>query len=279
MPPRARKTIVFLGLAASLLSPLGCSSAKPAESITLATTTSTQDTGLLDLLVPTFRAQTGIEVKVVAVGTGQALELGRRGDADVLLVHDPASEEGFMAEGYGQERRAVMYNDFVLVGPPDNPAGVKGLDTVVKAFARIAERKKPFLSRGDESGTHQKELAIWRRAGIEPAGDWYVRAGTGMGALLRMADQKQAYTLSDRGTYLAQHGGMVLEILSEADPLLANPYHVIVISPEKHPHVHRRGAKKFADFLVSPQTQQMIADFGNDRYGQPLFFPGAPIAE
>jgi tungstate transport system substrate-binding protein len=192
-----------MGLAA-VLACGGCGRA-PAPAITLATTTSTQDSGLLDALLPRFRQETGIEVKVVAVGTGQALQLGRRGDADVLLVHDPAGEEQFMAEGFGSERRPVMHNDFVLVGPPADPAGVKGQASAAAAFARIARARAPFVSRGDESGTHQKEKAVWRAAGIEPGGDWYVRAGGGMGQVLRMATEKRAYTLSDRGTFLAQH--------------------------------------------------------------------------
>jgi tungstate transport system substrate-binding protein len=256
----------------------GCSARPAAETLTLATTTSTQDTGLLDALVPRFRAETGVEVKVVAVGTGQALQLGRRGDADVLLVHDPAAEEAFMAEGHGVLRRAVMYNDFVLVGPPADPASVKGQKSTAEAFARIARASAPFVSRGDESGTHQKERAIWRQARIEPRGDWYVQAGAGMGQVLRMADQKRAYTLTDRGTFLAQRQGLDLVILSEGGPLLVNPYHVIVVSPARHPGVHQGPAQQFAHFLLAPATQKAIAVFGTDRYGQPLFFVGDPGA-
>jgi tungstate transport system substrate-binding protein len=253
---------------------VGCSSSSRPESLTLATTTSTQDSGLLDVLVPLFRSQTGIEVKVAAVGTGQALELGRRGDADVLLVHDPDGEARFVEQGFGVGRRPVMWNDFVLVGPAADPAGVKGLASAAEAFRRIARAEAPFVSRGDESGTHQKEKAIWRLAQVEPRGSWYVRAGASMGQVLRMASEKRACTLSDRGTFLAQRQGVELEVLCEGDPLLVNPYSVILVSPEKHPHVRHEAARKFADFLLKPQTQKVIADFGKDRFGQPLFFPG-----
>jgi tungstate transport system substrate-binding protein len=251
----------------------GCSG-RAAPTLTLATTTSTQDSGLLDVLVPRFREQSGIDVKVVAVGTGQALELGRRGDADVLLVHAPAAEQRFVEEGFGVGRRQVMYNDFVIVGPPADPAGVKGQASAVEAFRRIAAREAPFVSRGDESGTHVKEKAVWQKAAVEPKGGWYVRAGAGMGQVLRMASEKRAYTLSDRGTFLALRGGLELAVLSEGDPLLVNQYSVIRVNPEKHPHVRKEAAEKFADFLLAPATQRLIADFGKDRYGQPLFFPG-----
>jgi tungstate transport system substrate-binding protein len=260
-------------LAAALLT-AGCSPRQP-RTLTLATTTSTQSSGLLDVLVPRFRAVTGIEVKVVAVGTGQALELGRRGDADVLLVHDPDAEQRFMDEGFGTDRREVMHNDFVLIGPPADPAGVKGQTSAAEAFARIARRGSPFVSRGDESGTHQKEKAVWRQAGVEPRGDWYLSAGGGMGQVLRLASEKRSYTLSDRGTFLALRQGLDLPVLVEGDPLLVNPYHVISVNPAKHPHVHRGEAQEFADFLLSPGGKDLIGDFGRDRFGQPLFFLGA----
>jgi tungstate transport system substrate-binding protein len=259
---------------------LGCSgTTSPTKTLTLATTTSTQDSGLLDILVPMFQEQTGIGVKVVAVGTGQALQLGRRGDADVLLVHDPASEKKFMDEGFGALRREVMYNDFILVGPPTDPATVRGEKTIAEAFAQVARHHAPFVSRGDESGTHQKERQIWREAKIEPQGDWYIRAGAGMGQVLRMADQKRAYTLSDRATFLAQRQGIDLAILSQGDPLLLNRYSVIVVNPDKHPLVHQQAARRFADFLLSPEVQKVIANFGTDRYGQSLFFIGIPGKE
>lgn len=254
----------------------GCNrSPEPTGALTLATTTSTQDSGLLDVLVPLFRRQTGIEVKVVAVGSGQALELGRRGDADVILAHSPEAEGRFMAEGHGESRRAVMHNDFVLVGPPHDPAGLKGETSITAALEKVAPSRSPFVSRGDDSGTHQKELQVWRAAGIEPGSDWYVRAGAGMAQVLRMADQKRAYTLSDRATYLAQRGGLDLSLIVEGDPLLRNPYHVIVVSPEKHPGVRVEAARRFAGFLLSPTGQGAISRFGVDRHGEPLFFPDA----
>jgi tungstate transport system substrate-binding protein len=263
-----------LGLLAAAILTTGCS--QPGPSVTLATTTSMQDSGLLDVLVPRFRGETGVEIRVVAVGTGQALELARRGDADVLLVHDPDAEEQFMAEGHGSLRREVMYNDFVLVGPEADPAHVLGPESITEAFTWIARSRAPFVSRGDESGTHQKERQIWGRARIEPQGDWYVRAGTGMGAVLRMAGEKRAYTLSDRGTYIAQRKGLDLTILSQGDPLLVNLYHVIVVNHQTHPGVREKLALQFADYLVAPDSQKLIAEFGKDRYGQPLFFPGSP---
>jgi tungstate transport system substrate-binding protein len=266
-------------LSVILLAP-GCSrTANPSPTLTLATTTSTQDSGLLDVLVPMFHEQAGVELKVIAVGTGQALQLGRRGDADVLLVHDPASEEKFMDEGHGALRREVMYNDFVLVGPKTDAATVQGEQTIAGAFAQVARHRCLFISRGDESGTHQKERQIWREAKVEPQGDWYIQAGSGMGHVLRMADQKRAYTLSDRATYLAQRQGIELAILCQGDPLLVNRYSVIVVNPDKHPLVHQRTARKFAEFLLAPDVQKVIASFGTDRYGEPLFFIGAPGKE
>jgi tungstate transport system substrate-binding protein len=263
-------------LAAAVLASVGCISPPAREQLTLATTTSVQDSGLLDALLPAFRERAGVEVKVVAVGTGQALELGRRGDADALLVHDPEAEGRFMEEGHGALRRVVMHNNFVLVGPPDDPAGVKGRESIAEAFERIADRKAPFVSRGDESGTHKKELAVWRLARIEPQGAWYARAGVGMAQALRMADQKRAYTLTDRGTFLAQRPGLGLVVLSAGDPVLVNTYSVILVNPEKHPHVHAEAARQFADFLASEEGRRAIGDFGKDRLGEPLFVPGPP---
>jgi tungstate transport system substrate-binding protein len=251
----------------------GCSRSTQTPSLLLATTTSTQDSGLLDVLVPRFRNETGIDLRVVAVGTGQALELGRRGDADVLLVHDPDAESRFVEEGFGIGRRQVMYNDFILVGSPADPASVKGEKAIKQAFARIAQKATPFVSRGDESGTHVKERSIWREAGIEPGDGWYIRAAAGMGQVLRMASEKRAYTLTDRGTFLAQRGALELAILAEGDPLLRNQYSVLLVNPGKHPHVHRDEAQRFADFLLAPETQKFIGDYGKDRYGQPLFHP------
>jgi tungstate transport system substrate-binding protein len=267
MQPRFRAFFVLFILTAWLPA---CGPRTP-PSITLATTTSTQDSGLLDVLVPRFRALTGIEVRVVAVGTGQALEIGRRGDADVLLVHDPAAEERFMAGGFGLGREEVMSNDFVLVGPPDDPAGANGQSGMTAAFAQVASKTPPFISRGDESCTHQKEKAIWKQAGIEPQGAWYIRSGQGMGAVLRMTDQKRGYTLADRGTFLALRTKLDLSVVCEGDPGAVNLYSVIVVSPKRHPHVKQELARRFADYLHSTDARKLIAEFGVDKFGTPLF--------
>jgi tungstate transport system substrate-binding protein len=275
MNSRAIVSVALRLAVLAALAPAGCSSPPPAQSLTLATTTSARDSGLLEeALVPLFQERTGIEVKVVAVGTGQALGLGRRGDADVLLVHDPEGEQKFVDEGFGVGRRPVMWNDFVVVGPPADPAGVRGQTSAAAALSRIAAAGAPFVSRGDESGTHVRERATWKRAGVEPGGDWYLRAGDGMAAVLRLASEKRAYALSDRGTYLAQRKGLDLAVLCEGDPALVNQYSVIRVNPEKHPHVRSEAAARFADFLLDPAAQAVIADFGKDRFGAPLFFPG-----
>jgi tungstate transport system substrate-binding protein len=267
------RLILVLAILATLI---GCGSAgEPAKTITLATTTSVRDTGLLKVLVPAFERQTGIEVLVVAVGSGQALDMGRRGDADVLLTHAPDAEEKFMAEGHGSQRRLVMHNDFVLIGPKSDPADLAGGKSITAAFARIAKTDSPFVSRGDESGTHLKEKRIWAEAGIIPDVDWYIDAGSGMAYTLRMANEKTAYTLSDRGTYLAQRSSLDLAILSQGDRLLRNQYSVIVVNPAKHPHVKVAAARRFADFLLSPATQSTIGRFGADKFGEPLFYPDA----
>ncbi len=256
----------------------GCSqSLDPSKTLTLATTTSTRDSGLLDELIPMFEAETGIEVKVIAVGSGQALELGRRGDADVLLTHAPAAEEQFMDEGHGTQRRGVMHNDFVLVGPQADPADVASQSTIAEALGQIARSESLFVSRGDDSGTHMKEQTLWTSSamtaqGGEPQGEWYIRAGAGMSEALRMASEKRAYTLSDRSTFLAQRERLDLTILFEGDSLLHNPYTVIVLDSKKHPHVNQQAAVRFSAFLLSPQAQKFIGNFGVERFGQPLFF-------
>ncbi|MFQ6058953.1 MAG: substrate-binding domain-containing protein [Anaerolineae bacterium] len=244
------------------------------QELVLATTTSTYDSGLLDAILPHFEAQYNAKVKVIAVGTGQAIKLGERGDADVILVHARAREDQFVAEGYGVSREDVMYNDFVIVGPKGDPAGVKGLDAAA-ALTRIAEAQATFVSRGDESGTHTKEKAIWKKAGIEPGGGWYLSAGQGMGAVLTMANEQRAYTLTDRGTYLARQGDLNLVILVEGDPILFNPYGVIAVNPEKHPGVRYDLALKFIKWLTSVETQEKIATFGVEKFGQPLFYPNS----
>lgn len=255
---------------------IGCGSDdKAAKTITLATTTSVRDTGLLDLLVPGFERQTGMEVLVVAVGSGQALDMGRRGDAGVLLTHAPQAEEKFMAAGHGSQRRLLMHNDFVLIGPKPDPADVSGEESITAAFTLVSKSNAPFVSRGDESGTHLKEKEIWEKAGIIPNGGWYIRAGSGMVQTLRMASEKAAYTLSDRGTYLAQRATLDLVTLSQGDPLLRNQYTIIVVNPAKHPHVKAAAARRFADFMLSPETQSAVGRFGVEKFGEPLFFPDA----
>ncbi len=251
---------------------------KPAvsQNLILATTTSTQDSGLLDFILPDFEQQYNVQVDVVAVGTGQAIKLGEDGNADVLLVHARAQEDAFMEAGHGVRREDVMYNDFVIVGPAADPAGIKGLTSAAEAFQKLAETQAVFISRGDDSGTHVKEKEIWKKAGIEPAGDWYISAGQGMGAVLTMADEQQAYALSDRGTYLARTlEGIELEILMEGDPILFNPYGVIAVNPNKGPHIKAELANSFIDWLISLPTQEKIAGFGVDKFGSPLFTPNS----
>ena len=273
------RTIVVLVLA--LTPAAGC---KPApaptptpvpkvQELVLATTTSTYDSGLLDFLLPDFEAQSNAKVEIIAMGTGQAIKTAEQGDADVILVHARAREDKFVAEGYGVNRQDVMYNDFVIIGPEGDPAGIQGMTDAAAALARIAEAQATFASRGDESGTHSKEMAIWEKAGIEPGGDWYLSLGQGMGATLTFANEKGAYTLTDRGTYLSRKEGLELPILVEGDPILFNPYGVIAVNPEKHPHVKYELAMKFIEWLTSVDTQQKIGEFGRDKFGMPLFTP------
>jgi tungstate transport system substrate-binding protein len=245
------------------------------KDLILATTTSTQDSGLLDVLIPMFEQQTGYVVKTVAVGTGAALQMGQEGNADVLLVHAPASEKPLVEQGYVNDRRLVMHNDFIIVGPADDPAGIKGAKTAAEAFKRISGAGAGFISRGDDSGTNKMELTLWKSASVAPQGDWYSQSGQGMGATLKIASEKQAYTLTDRATYLANQGNLDLDILVEGDPALLNVYHVMVVNPAKFPKVSNAGAVAFADFITSPATQDVISKFGVDKFGQPLFFPDA----
>ena len=243
--------------------------------LTLATTTSTQDSGLLDVILPDFEAKTGYQVEVIAVGSGAAMSMGESGDADVLVVHSRAAEDEFIAAGHGVDRHDVMYNDFLIIGPAADPAGIKGGNDAVAAITQISESEAIFLSRGDESGTHKKELSIWRAAGIEPSGDWYNSVGKGMGDTYRMADEMQGYTLIDRATYLANKGNYSLEPMVEGDELLFNPYGVIAVSPEKYPNINYEGATAFIQWIISDETQALIAEFGKDQYGQSLFIPDA----
>ncbi|MFN2137604.1 MAG: substrate-binding domain-containing protein [Candidatus Promineifilaceae bacterium] len=241
----------------------------------LATTTSTYDTGLLDAILPDFEQQTGVSIEVIAVGTGQAIALGEQGDADVLLVHARSREDDFMDAGHGTRREDVMYNDFVVIGPPSDPAGIAGMQSAADAFAKIAEAEATFISRGDDSGTHTKEKAVWAEAGIQPAGDWYRSIGQGMGATITMADEEEAYTLSDRGTYLARtlDEGFGLEVLVENDPILFNPYGVITVNPDKNDQINAAAANAFVDWLISVPIQEEISVFGVDKFGSPLFTP------
>lgn len=273
------RKITLLSLIVLMVFTAACQSAPKVKDLILATTTSTQDSGLLDVLVPAFQEDTGYVVKVVAVGSGEALKMGEQGNADVLLVHSPAAEVTYMEAGNGSERTLVMHNDFIIVGPEADPAGIKGTATAADAFTKIAEAQAPFISRGDDSGTHKAELAIWKKAGITPEGDWYQESGQGMGATLTIASEKAAYTLSDRATYLANKDNLALAILVEGDSALLNVYHVITVNPEKYPNLNTEGAKAFAAFLVSEKGQEMISKFGVEKFGQPLFTPDAGKSE
>jgi len=252
--------------------------ADESKSVILATTTSTQDSGLLDALVPVFQKETGYVVKTIAVGSGQAMAMGSRGEADVLLVHSPAAEKKLVEDGFGVNRRLVMHNDFIVLGPPGDPAKVKGAATSQEALKKIAGAGAIFLSRGDNSGTHSKEKALWKAAGTNPEGQkWYQSTGLGMGDTLNVASEKGGYTLADRGTFLALNKGkrLGLEILVQGEPLLLNVYHVIEVNPAKWPKVNAAGGKAFADFMVAKKTQDFITTFGTEKFGAPLFFPDA----
>ncbi len=249
--------------------------AQPTEAIILATTTSTQDSGLLDVLVPRFERERGIAVKAIAVGSGAALRMAARGDADVVLVHAPAAERPYVEAGDLVDGRRVMHNDFVIVGPADDPARSRGLSSVADAMHAIAARGR-FVSRGDDSGTHAQELALWAAAAIDARSlPRREETGQGMGATLNVADQRQSYTLSDRGTYLSLKDRLDLVVLFEGDPTLRNVYHVYAVNPARHPGVEHAGARAFIEFLVSPAIQQAIASFRRDEYGESLFFPDA----
>ena len=255
---------------------VGCAP-KEKERIILSTTTSTQDSGLLDYILPVFTEETGIEVDVIAVGTGKALQMGKDGEADILLVHAKASEEEFVAEGHGLERKDVMYNDFILVGPKDDPLKLKenSPDNILEGLKTLAENQFTFVSRGDDSGTHKKELSIWKEAGIEPEGEWYLSAGAGMGDVLKITDEKQGYTITDRATYLSMKDVLDLDIIIEGDKNLFNQYGVIPVNPNKSDKINEEGAKKFMDWLLSEDTQKLIGEYGVEEFGMPLFVPNA----
>jgi tungstate transport system substrate-binding protein len=281
-----KRTLGLLCLLIAALAPTACgdddnggASDSRDRPLILATTTSTQDSGLLDVLVPAFGNEADRQVKTVAVGSGEAIELGSRGEADVLLVHSPDDEEEFMASGKGGTRRLVMHNDFVVVGPPDDPAGIRGMSSTA-ALERIAQNgEAPFISRGDDSGTHALELKLWDAAGVRPAGSWYQETGQGMGATLRIADQKRAYTVADRGTYLSTEDSTDLDVLVTGEPRLLNVYHVIDVDPGAGPRVNAAGGRAFADWIVSPAAQRMIGAFGRKEFGRPLFVPDAGKTE
>ena len=277
----SRPLSAAFGLLAVLLLMLASPAfAQEVKSVILATTTSTQDTGLLDTLIPIFEKQTGYYVKTIAVGSGQAMTMGQKGEADVLLVHSPEAEVKFMADGFGSDRWLVMHNDFIIVGPPEDPAKIKGMKTAAEAFKAISSDASVFVSRGDNSGTYSKEKAIWKVAAINPEGQkWYQQTGLGMGQTLNVAAEKKFYTLTDRGTYLALKKNLGLDILVEGEKNLLNIYHVITVNSTKWPKVNAAGAKAFADFIISPETQKIIGGFGVEKYGSPLFFPDAGKVE
>ena len=264
-----RAVLVVLGLALSAVA----SAQAPSGTVILSTTTSTQDSGLLDVLVPLFEKKTGYTVKTISVGTGQALALAARGEADVTLCHAPALEKKYMTEGKMQDRRLVMYNDFLVVGPEADPARIKGERSVVDAMKKIAAAGARFVSRGDKSGTHILEQTLWKQAGVTPAAPWYIESGQGMGATLGIANDRQAYTLTDRATLLSFSKRVELKTMVEGDKRLLNVYSVMAVNPANGPKVNVAGGKAFAAFMLAPETQAMIKTFGVEKYGQPLFVP------
>ena len=279
----AARLLILVAAVAALLAPASAGAQgtpAPVErtgprDVILATTTSTQDSGLLDELGPLFAEQTGYNLKPIAVGSGAALRLGEEGEADVVLAHSPAAEQEFMAAGFGVDREIVMYNDFVIVGPEADPAAIRGQTSALDAMRAIADAEATFVSRGDDSGTHALELNLWEQAGLEPAGDWYQESGTGMGDTLNIANERDGYTVTDRGTYLALLDRLDLVILVEGDLSLLNIYHVLTVNPENAEGINVEGGRAFADFLQAPETQELIGAFGVDQFGQPLFTPCA----
>jgi tungstate transport system substrate-binding protein len=271
-------TVFMAGCAQSKkisLSEEGQAPAPKVKDVILATTTSTVDSGLLDILIPEFEKKTGYNVKTIAVGTGQALTMGEKGEADVLLVHAPKDEQKLVDSGVGINYQLVMHNDFLIVGPEKDPAQIKGLKDSALALQKIAEKKCIFVSRGDKSGTHKKEESIWQKSGTTPGGNWYQESGTGMGQTLQIASEKQGYTLTDRATYLAQKQNLKLIPIVEGDAILLNIYHVMQVNPEKFGKVNAEGAKAFVEFIVAPETQKIIGEFGKEKFGQSLFIPDA----
>ncbi len=272
MPGPTLRALVLAASTLVLAMPLGTRAAEPANRIiVLATGHTLRDSGLLDVLIPVFEKKTGYIVRPIAIGTGQALAMGKRGDADILLTHDPEAEIPLVMEGYFINRRQFMHNDFVIVGPAQDPAKVARTKSAAAALRQIAEAKVTFVSRGDDSGTHKREQALWKAAGLSPTRIWYIEAGQGMGATLGIASQKQAYTLTDRATFLNLQKTLGLQILLEGDPVLLNLYSVMEVNPAKHPKANHAGARAFSDFLISDETRGLIRDFGKERFGQPLY--------
>jgi len=257
------------------LAGLAACAPSPPATLTLATTTSTADSGLLDFLLPPFERDHKVTIQVVAAGTGQALEIGKRGDADLLIVHAPSQEERFVAEGHGVYYKALWHNDFVLLAPGEDPAGIRGLADASAAMRQIATRRAAFVSRGDNSGTHQKEKELWAAAGLRPDGPWYLSVGQGMGETLLLADEKGAYLLADRGTFLKFRARLRLEVAVEGDLRLQNPYHALVVNPERYPHVKYELAVKLVDYLTSEPTQRALSGFGAAEFGQAQFHPSS----
>ncbi len=243
------------------------------DRLRMSTTTSTDNSGLLAVLLPPFEKAFNVKVQVIAVGTGKALKLGANGDVDIVFVHARAAEDKFVADGFGVNRCDVMYNDFVIIGPDNDPAKIKAAKTAAEAFQKIAETQVDFISRGDDSGTNKKERSIWADTGITPEGKWYKETGQGMGAVLTIANEKQAYTLADRGTYLAYQNKIELNALHEGDPNLYNPYGIIAVNPAQYPHVNYTKAMALIGWVTSPEGQSLIKEFGKEKFGQPLFYP------
>ena len=260
-------TILCLGITASVHAQV--------QRIKISSTTSTDNTGLFNALNPPFEKMFNCRVDVIAQGTGKALKTGEMGDCDVVFVHSRPAEDKFIEAGYGVNRRDVMYNDFVIVGPKEDPAELRNLNNIIEVLKKINDTKSTFVSRGDDSGTHKKEKAIWKKTGINPSGRWYIEAGQGMGAVLQIADEKKAYTLTNRGTYLAYKKKINLEILTEGDPLLYNPYGIIAVNPAKHSTVNYVFAMAYIGWVTSQEGQKIIREFGKDKFGQPLFIPVA----
>jgi tungstate transport system substrate-binding protein len=271
--------VSWLWVVLLLAFPYSLPAAEASKNVILTTTTSTQDSGLLDVMVPLFEQQSGYKVKTISVGTGKALELAAKGEADVALVHAPSLEKKYVASGKLLNRRLVMYNDFVIVGSRKDPAKVKSTQRSAEAMKRIAAGEAKFVSRGDDSGTHNREKSLWKAAGIAPKGEWYIESGQGMGATLRIANDRDAYTLTDRATYLAFQKRLEIVVLLEGDKLLLNIYAVMEVNPANGPRVNTAGGKAFADFMISPDAQTVIKTFGLDKYGRPLFVPVAGMRE